>query len=544
MDLAGYVALLLWGVRMVQTGVQRALGQRLHTVLGAALADRWRAFLGGLGVTALLQSSTATALMVGGFAAQGLVGLTPALAVMLGANVGTALIVQALSFDTTAVAPLFVLAGFASFQWAGAPWRDLGRVLIGLGLVLFALHQFVDVMRLAAAAPLMREAISQLASHIVFFTVIGTALAWAAHSSIAVVLLTMSFAAQGVLPIETGFALVLGANLGAAINPVLESAKGRDRTAQRLLVGNLINRGFGVWAALTAFPFLASAFAHIEPAPARVLADFHMAFNVALAVLFFPWLNAYAKLLERLLPTRADTADLAAPLYLDKSALDTPILALGAAAREALRMADVLETMLRGARAAFEKADRQEIGQIRRTDDVLDKLNRAIKTYIVSIDLTALGGQDRRRLNAVLSFAMHVEQAGDAIDKGLMALLAKGVKRELSFSSDSQTNIAMAIDRLIENLRAAASVFVSGDEAAARMLVQQKEAFRGIETEATEAHFAQVRAGRQDAIETSALYLDVLRDLKRINAHLVEAAAYPILKAAGDLLPNRLRSSG
>jgi phosphate:Na+ symporter len=543
LDLAGYVALLLWGVRMVQTGVQRALGQRLHQVLGAALANRWRAFVGGLGVTALLQSSTATALMVGGFAADGLVGLPSALAVMLGANVGTTLIVQALSFDTTAVAPLFVLAGFGLFQWAQAAWRDVGRVLIGLGLILFALHQFVDVMRLAAAAPLMREAVGQLASHIVFFTVIGAALAWAAHSSIAVVLLAMSFASQGILPVETGFGLVLGANLGAAINPVLEATRGRDRTARRLLIGNLINRGVGVWAALTAFPFVSALFAHIEANPARALADFHMAFNVVLAALFFPWLDTYAKLLQRLMPARADTSDPATPLYLDKSALDTPVLALGAATREALRLADVLEGMLRGARAAFDRANRDDIGEIRRTDDVLDKLNRAIKSYVMAIDPAALNAADRRRLDAIVSFATHIEQAGDAVDKGLMALVAKSLRRDLSFSKESEAETVAAIDRLMRNLRSAAALFVSGDEIGARALVEEKQAFRGIEAKATEAHFEQLRAGRQQAIETSALYLDVLRDLKRINAHLVEAAAYPILKAAGELLPSRVRNN-
>lgn len=536
------MALLLWGVRMVQTGVQRALGQRLHAFLGAALANRWRAFLGGLGVTALLQSSTATALMVGGFAAEGLVALTPALAVMLGANVGTTLIVQALSFDTTAIAPIFVLAGFALFQWAQGARRDLGRVLIGLGLVLFALHQFVDVMRLAAAAPLMREAFSHLASHIVFFTVIGAALAWAAHSSIAVVLLTMSFAAQGVFPAETAFALVLGANLGAAINPVFEGARGRDRIARRLVVGNLINRAVGVWAALTAFPLIAPAFAHIEASPARVVADFHMAFNLVLAALFFPWLGAYAKLLERLMPTRAAARDPSTPLYLDRGVLQSPAMALGGAVRECLRMADVLEAMLRAAAATFDRVDREEIGEIRRTDDVLDKLNRAIKAYVLAIDAAVLSDADRRRVDSILTFATHLEQAGDAVDRGLLALLAKGLKRDLSFSKESEADLVAAIDRLIKNLRASAALFVSGDEAGARTLVAEKEAFRHIEARASEAHFEQLRAGQREAIETSALYLDMLRDLKRINAHLVEAAAYPILKAAGDLLPTRVRS--
>jgi phosphate:Na+ symporter len=537
------VALLLWGVRMVQTGVQRTFGQRLHAMLGAALASRQRAFLGGLGVTALLQSSTATAFMASGFVADGVIGLTPALAVMLGANVGTTLIVQALSFDATIAAPVLVLAGVGLFQRGAGAWRDFGRVLIGLGLVLFALHQFVDLLRPLAGAALVREGLSDLAGHIVFFTIIGAAFAWAAHSSIAIVLLTMSFAAQGVVPVETACALALGANLGAAINPVIESRGGADRSARRLLIGNLLNRAIGVWAVLTIYPFAARIFTHIEADPARAVADFHTAFNLALAALFFPWLDAYAKLLTRLLPAPAAPADPAAPLYLDRHALASPVIALGAATREALRMADVLETMLRGARAALDKADRQEIGEVRRTDDVLDKLNRAIKAYVTAIDEAALSEADRRRGETILIFATHVEQAGDAVDKGLMALIGKALKRDLSFPEDSVADILAAVERIIQNLRIAASLLLSGDAAGARLLVEQKEAFRDIEAKATEAHFAQLRMGRREAIETSALYLDMLRDVKRINSHLVEAGAYPILKSAGDLLPTRLRSS-
>src|SRR3954451_2980121 len=139
-DLAGSIALLLWGVHMVQSGIQRAFGPHLRRFLGRALRGRFAAFLGGLGVTAVLQSSTAAGLMVSSFAAGGLVGLVPALAVMLGANVGTTLIVQLLSFDVAEIAPALVLIGVLMFRRAPPGPRDFGRVLIGLGLVLMALR--------------------------------------------------------------------------------------------------------------------------------------------------------------------------------------------------------------------------------------------------------------------------------------------------------------------------------------------------------------------------------------------------------------------
>ena len=266
LDLAGAVALLLWGVHMVQTGVQRAFGARLRALLGHALRNRASAFAAGLGVTAVLQSSTATGLMVTGFAAAGLVELVPALAVMLGANVGTTLIVQALSFDISFLSPALVLVGVLAFRRGEATRaRDIGRVMIGLGLMLIALRQLLDVVTPYEDAPSLRLMLGSLATEPVLDLLIGAAMAWAAHSSVAVVLLVMSFAAKGVLPPEAAFALVLGANIGTAINPVLEGAPGDDPAARRVPVGNLIARSLGVLAATAALPWIAPPIAGLPP---------------------------------------------------------------------------------------------------------------------------------------------------------------------------------------------------------------------------------------------------------------------------------------
>src|ERR1700704_1171386 len=222
LDLAGSVALLLWGIHMVQTGIQRAFGAKLRSFLGSALRNRFKAFLAGMGVTAILQSSTATGLMVTGFAAGGLVDLVPALAVMLGANVGTTLIVQVLSFDVAEVAPALILIGVLMFRRTSAGPRDFGRVLIGLGLLLMALHQFVALLVPYEDVPSLRLLLGAISTQPLLDVVLAAGLTWAAHSSVAVVLVIMSFASQGTVPPEAAFALVLGANLGTAINPILE----------------------------------------------------------------------------------------------------------------------------------------------------------------------------------------------------------------------------------------------------------------------------------------------------------------------------------
>ena len=541
LDLAGSVALLLWGVHMVQTGVQRAFGAKLRSFLTGALRNPVKAFLAGLGVTAMLQSSTATGLMVTGFAAGGLVELVPALTVMLGANVGTTLIVQLLSFNVAAWAPALILLGVLMFRKASAAPRDFGRVLIGLGLIVIALHQFVTLLAPYEAVSSLRLFLRTVSTRPLVDVVLAAGLTWAAHSSVAVVLLIMSFAAKGTVPPEAAFALVLGANLGTAINPVLEGTTDSDPSSKRLPLGNLVNRIIGVALALVALPYIGPWLTSMEPNSARAVADFHTAFNLVLAAVFFPLLKPYAGLLRHWLPARIDQGDPARPKYLDPTAREAPVIALGAAAREALRLADVLDTMLRGLRDVLEKGDRRQVGEVKGMDDILDKLNAAIKAYLTSLDPDSLSDADHRRITEILTFATNLEQAGDIVDRGLLALVSKKIKRGLSFSKEGETELLGMIDRLITNVRAAASVFMTEDERAVRLLAAEKEAFRSLESEATTAHFARLRSGRPETVETSAMHLDALRDLKAINSHLVAAAAYPALEEKGELLSSRLR---
>ncbi|MBL8667011.1 MAG: Na/Pi cotransporter family protein [Rhodospirillales bacterium] len=539
-DLAGWVALLLWGLHMVQSGIQRAFGPGVRRILAMALGDRIRAFLAGLAVTAVLQSSTATALMAASFTAGGLVEMVPALAAVLGANVGTTLIVQVLSFDVSKAAPLLVLGGVVMFRRGTLTrTRDLGRVAIGLGLMLLALAQLLVVIAPFEHSPtvalLLRSAVAEPLIAIVFAAV----LTWAAHSSVAVVLLVMSFVAQGVIPLHTGFALVLGANIGTAINPLVEAPAG-DPAAKRLPLGNLLNRAVGCAIALIFFETMVPPLSRLEPDPARAIANFHTIFNLASAVLFLPLLTPWSRLLRRLLPTRIRPLDPRQPVYLDESARETPPIALASAAREALRMADVLETMLEGAREGIVRGDRRRIGETRRMDDVLDRLNAAITGYLSRLDPDELDAADNRRLAAILGFTTNLEHAGDVVEKNLMALAGKQLKRGLALPREAVAEVSATLERLAANLRTAAAVFMTGDVRAARRLAEEQVFFRSLESDAAEAHLGRVRGGGAEALETGTILLDVIRELRRINGHLV-SAAYPILEERGELLPSRLR---
>jgi phosphate:Na+ symporter len=538
-DLAGSIALLLWGTHMVQTGVQRAFGSKLRSILGSALRNRFRALLAGVGVTAVLQSSTATGLMTAGFAAGGLVGLVPALAVMLGANVGTTLIVQVLSFNVGLISPALILIGMVMFRRdSRTQAHDLGRVFIGLGLMLLGLRQLLDLTMGYENSPVFDMLLSAVSASWFLDVCLAAIVTWAAHSSVAIVLLIMSLATKGVVPADAAFALVLGANLGTAINPLVEGPGG-DPAAKRLPIGNLIGRILGVAATINFLGPISHFMTSIEPTSARAVANFHTLFNLGVAAISLPLLGPYASLLRRWLPEN-DPADPARPLYLDAAAKETPIVALGAASREALRLADVLEEMLQGVNDGLAKGDRRLLVETRRREDVLDKLTIAIKAYLTSLDPEELNPADHRRLNEILTFTMNIEQAGDVVDRNFLPHASKRLKRGLVFSEEEQRDLTVMIERLSANLKTAASLFVTEDPRTARLLVDEKVAFRNAESKATASHFGRLRDSDLQAAQASSIHLDLLRDIKLINSHIVAAAAYPVLERTGALLPSRL----
>ncbi|HTP92192.1 MAG TPA: Na/Pi cotransporter family protein [Xanthobacteraceae bacterium] len=535
LDLMGGVALLLWGLHMVLSGVLRAFGPDLRRLLGNALGNRLTAFGAGLGLTALLQSSTATGLMTTSLAADGVVSLVPALAIMLGANVGTTLIVQVLSFDVAAAAPVLFVIGLITFRSGGRTLtKALGRIAIGLGLTLLALHILIGTLAPAEQAPSARALFAAMTGDLVLCVIIAAALTWAAHSSVAVVLLVMSLAYSQFVTPAAALALVVGANLGSTINPLLEAGIRGDPASRRLPVGNLLNRLVGVAVALPFLDPIAREMTAFQPDAAKMTAEFHMLFNVVLAAVFIGPLDAVAWLLTRLLPERKQPADASMPRYLDEAALETPPLALANAARETLRMGDTIEAMLREVMTALMNNDRKLVADVSRMDNIVDRLNEAIKLYVTKLTRDSLDEREGRRAMEIVSFTINLEHIGDIIDKNLCELAAKKIKRRYQFSAEGAAELTAFHKRICESLQAAFGIFMTGDTEAARRLLREKADVRKAELEAADRHFERLREGRPESLETTSLHLDVLSDLKRIHSHIC-SVAYPVLEAAGEL---------
>jgi phosphate:Na+ symporter len=536
-ELAGHVGLLLWGTHMVGTGVQRGFAPVLRRWLGQNLNSPLRAFATGLGITTLLQSSTATGLLATSFTATGVIALAPALAVMLGANVGTALLTQILSLNMALVGPPLVLAGVLTFRWAAdGRAKNVGRIGIGLGLMLMALAGLVHTFTPLQNAPLLRPVIGGLSGDPILAVLMAALLTWACHSSIAMVLLIGSFEASNLIGPGGALALVLGANLGGAL-PALFNAS--TRMARRLPLGNLLVRASGVLVALPLLPQITHLVGQLDSNPARMVVNFHLAFNVILALAFLGPVRIFARLLTRWLPDPPAAVDPGRPVHLDAAALDSATVALANASRETLRMADMIDAM--------QVVCGQSIGRgvaVAEAARNVDQLGEAIRRYLADIGEQAVDQQkEGARGQEILSAVINLEHVADIIANSLVEFSLRNLKRGRRLAPEEADIVAGMHHALLDSLRLALAVFLQAEPRDAQRLIAGKTTFRefeaaamalsarllrGIATAARVANPDVVESVADGVAEESGLLLRSVRDLRRIHSHLA-SFAYPVL---------------
>jgi phosphate:Na+ symporter len=534
------IALLVWGTHIVRSGVLRVLGGSLRRVLAQSVTNRFTAFLAGLGVTGLVQSSTATALITGSFVGQNLMALAPALAIMLGADVGTSLVVQLFSLDLSWLSPLLIGVGVL-FHLSRKATRagQVGRIAIGLGLIILALQIILQAARPLAGAAGVKVIFGSLSGDPLLDMLIGALFTMLAWSSLATVLLTAAFVGSGLIGIQVGLFLVIGANLGSGILAVLATSAAGP-ASRRLALGNLVFKLAGCVLTVLLLGWIQTLLTALDPDPQRLIVNFHTAFNLVIAATLIWFTAPVARLTERLLPDDPQKDQRVVPRHLDAAALETPAIATSNAAREVLRIGDIIETMLAGLLTVIKTNDALLARQIRRMDDDVDGLYTSIKLYLTQIGREALDERDARRWADIISFTINMEHVGDIIERILDELVAKKIAHRLEFSEAGMAEIADMHARLVANLRLGMNVFLNSDLKSAQRLLATKVEFRRLEQQYYDTHLNRLAGLTVQSIETSSLHLDIVNDFKRINSHIC-SVAYPILEQAGALQPTRLR---
>ncbi|MEI4231772.1 Na/Pi cotransporter family protein [Roseovarius sp. D22-M7] len=538
-SIGGAVALLLFALRLVRDGVTDAFGLRLKLALGHGTRTAPRAFLSGMIATLGLQSSTATALMTSGFVERDMIAQGRAQIVLLGANLGTALTALIVTAGIEALAPVLLLLGYVLYRQTPRVVSGIGRALIGIGLVLLSLTLLTQ-----ATAPLRDSAaltafLGLLGDAWPVAFAVSAALAALFSSSLAMVMLIVSLGLTGGLDPALAVVLVLGANFGGAIPPVLATLAASP-AAHRVTLGNLMVRGLGC---LLALPFAAMIGRELEAVTwlaGGLPVEAHLAFNLALAVLIWPLAGLLARALPLAVPDPpAEAGD--GPRWLDEAALDHPEVALAGASREALELGDTVERMLQLIMTAFRDNDPAALREIARLEERVDRLQQEVKLYLSRLGAGA-SKRDKRRTITVLDYIINLEHAGDIIEKGLAVQVDRKISLGLWFSAEGYRELEALFDLTLDTMKIAQTIFMTPDRGLAKQLIETKVRIRHMERRSPERHFRRLRKGHTDSLQTSSLHLDMLRDLKRVSAHLI-SVAHPILDEEGMLVESRLKDT-
>ncbi|MDN5787664.1 Na/Pi cotransporter family protein [Pseudorhodobacter sp.] len=543
--LAGAVMLLLWAVRMVRTGVERAHGARLKAALRGAKGGNIQMAAAGTLLAVIMQSSTAVGMLVAGFVASGIITVATGIAARMGAELGSALVVKILSFDLSGLIPLLLLIGATMFlKFESRKIRQTGRIVLGIAFILLSLEmvgQATEPLRDSSMLPAM---VGYLRGDPLTAFLVSAALTWIVHSSVASMLLYVAFAAGGMLPVEVAVPMVLGANLGGGI-VACWLTRGMELEAQRVPLGNLLFRGGAALILVGVLLFHDIPISALGATVAVQMVNFHLLFNLLLMVLALPFVHPMARLTARVMPdavveTVAEQDPiLAIESMLDHGSMEYPTVALASAKRELLRMGEIVTAMYHPIMELMDGGNLDKIARVRALDEQVNKKHTDIKLFIAKVNRGPLSEAEVRLGMDMTDFSINLERVGDVIVKSLLALAEERARKGLHFSADGWEEMCSLHARVEANMQLALNVLISGDVPSARQLVREKEIMRKMERQSHDRHLERLRHGEVASIDTSDMHLETVRALKEINSLLV-TVAYPILTESGHLLESRL----
>jgi len=543
-NVAGAATLMLWSVRMVRVGFERVYGNRLRAAVRRSDNGRVKAAAIGTGVAMALQSSTAVALLAAGFASSQVFSVAQGIALLLGADLGSALAAQLLSFDLKAVIPLLLLiGGMLSLRDSDRRGKQIGRIVLGIALTLLSLQLLASATAPLRNSPFLIQTMVYLERDIVTAFLVGALFTWALHSSVASILLVATLVAQAVVPWSVGLALVLGANLGSGL---IAWALTRDQPPEgrRIPLANLMFRAVMavfILLLLKVIPFTAPA----SPTTAAQWIVFaHVGFNILMLLVCLPLVNVMDRVTANLIKPEQESRASLQMLYGSKSSLEhvgtlAPQQALASANRECLRLADHIELMLQPIMQFYEQYDKSLASEVLDLELVVNKMHTDIKLYVADIDDQSLTDTEKERKYALINFAINTESVGDVITKNLLVLAEKKDRECLTFSTQGWSELLQLHEQVIANMHLSLNTMISGDLDSARELIAEKDRMRKQERSSNMQHVRRLQSGATKSIETSDMHLETLSALRQINS-LFAAVAYPILTKHGDLLDSRL----
>jgi len=518
-ELLGAIGLLLWGLRMVRTGVMRAYGTSIKRLSGRSQGSFGSAFTSGAFIAAILQSSTATAMIASSFAGKSILTVTAAFHIILGADIGTAVAVFVASQKITWISPALIAFGaFGFFASDNHRRRNLFRAFLGLGLILLALSTVSSAGAAFSQLQDIKTIVGIFVKQPVLLVGLAIVITYLAHSSLAIILIAIGFVNSGFIDLPAALYFVLGANIGSGLLPIVASWYSPTSARVPVTANFLIRAAIAIVAFFFVGVFLDRTQGSIALPLIPVI--FHLALNlvvVAAGRMFTSQLIRYA---TSLLPDKNSNDGEVEPKFLDQASVSNPAAALACAKREALHMAEITQKMVQQSYPVLLNNDSDLLEKTVEMDDGVDRLFNATKLYVSQMLQKELTEEESDEALSILSFTANMEHIGDIVDGGLMEMAGKKIKAQFQFSDDGLQEISALYESVTSNFDLAVNTFVSSDTDLARQLYSAKSEIRKLERDSVTAHFERIGKGLPESVSTSSLHLDVVRDLKRINSHI------------------------
>ncbi|MEK9609500.1 MAG: Na/Pi cotransporter family protein [Flavobacteriaceae bacterium] len=546
LGLAGATLLLLFGVSLVQTGIERAFGSSFRRLVTGSNAKLKATFV-GMALAASMQSSLAVVILVTGFVGAGVLPFQLALPAAIGADLGSALIIKFLSLDLNWLIPLLLALGGTLFlKSKSLTPRQIGRALLGIALLLLALELIRTTVMPVRDSSFLPHITEVLTRDFLTAFIIGAVLTFFMHSSLAAILMIVTMVSIEAFPLMVGISLMLGANLGSSLLP-LWITRGMLPLARRIPVTNFVLRGgaaFIILVVVNRTPII-ELLPNIDDAQKVILG--HVLFN-GLLLLAVPFSNQFAQLAERLLPQ--DLAGLTETPILYRSVINQDAVndikvASASIRREIQRMLQLTEEMMLPVIDLFKKYDKDSMEKIIKKDLIINEALNGIRRYVSELSSVNIIPSDkseqRKDLRNLLEFAIEIEAAGDVISKTLSKLAANKHQEGIKFSKEGLNELSSMHEKIIANISLAGNVLVSDDIGIARRLLEEKNEFTIRQRKSRKNHLERLARGRVEALESSDLHLETGLAFKEFNSHIA-SIAYPILAREGKLLNSRLIS--
>jgi phosphate:Na+ symporter len=543
LNLAAAAGLLIWAVRLVRTGFERAYGSNIRLWMRRTTQNRVSAALTGITAATLLQSSTAVVLLMAGFMSSGALGTMSSLALVLGADLGSAIVVQVLNSRVAILEPVLLLVGVIFFlRSSRRTLRQIGRIFIGLALIFVSL----DLIRIASAPVAEAEALQAITRYLAYDLItafmVASIFAWFVHSSVAAILLFAMFTAHGILPLNAAFAMVLGANLGGAFIAFVLTLHA-DLSVRRVVIANLLLRGGGAIAGLMLVAQFEVGELAVGVSAEQQVLGLHLVFNFFLVILGLVFLSPVLRVVELMVANKQTSDGLAFERSaLDQSVLDQPERAFFCARREMVEMGNRVEAMLRECVGLFDVYDQRVADQLKEEHAQISRMATDVRVYLSNIQSADRKEEIGTHAFDLASNAVNIETGSDVIARKLVGLARRKFLEKTNFSDQGKAELLDFYDRVLRNIQQGIVVLMSDDVGVARAVVEQKETIRDLEQELEKQHLIRLREGQIASIETSAIHIDLLRSLKTLNSSFA-TLAYPLLTEAGELLDSRLASA-